>query len=497
MALGTSLVAITRVKLDAIPDLSETQVVVSSEWTGRSPTFVEDQVTYPLASELIGIPHVTDVRGVSMLGMSFIYVVFEDGTDISWARARVTESVNTLRGSLPENVTPTVGSDATGVGWVFQYTLTDKTSKHDLDELRAFQEFTLRYALENIPGVAEVASVGGYQRQYQVTVDPNRLRAYRITLEEVIDAIRRSGNDVGGRVIDLSGHEYYLRGRGYLHDPAAIEGIAVRPNGVDRPALLIKDVATVSFAPDVRRGLLDWNGAGEAVGGVVIARNGANALDVITRVKGRLKELQNSLPPGVELNVAYDRSGLIQRAISTLTHVLAEEVIVVSIVIVLFLFHLRSSLLAILLLPLGVGLAFVPMVLLEIPSTIMSLGGLAIAIGASVDAYIVMIEAGHKKLEQAGSGADRKGLLAQAAKEIAPALFSSLLIVAVAFLPIFALNGQAGHLFKPLAYTKTFVMLISAVLSITAVPALQSVFIRGRYRPRESQSHLAVHHWPL
>jgi len=486
LALGASLVAIRRVKLDAIPDLSEPQVVVSSGWMGRSPTLVEDQVTYPIASKLIGIPHVTDVRGVSMLGMSFIYVIFEDGTDLSWARDRVTESVNGLRGALPEDVTPTLGADATGIGWVFQYTLTDRTSKHDLDALRAFQEFTLRYALENVPGVAEVASVGGYQRQYQVTVDPNRLRAYRITLAEVIDAIRRSGNDVGGRVVDLSGHEYYLRGRGYIRDPGALEAIAVRPGGVDRPALLIRDLATVSFAPEARRGLLDWNGAGEAVGGVVIVRNGANALDVITRVKSRLEELQSSFPPGVELKVAYDRTALIGRATSTLTHVLAEEIVVVSLVIVLFLLHLRSALLAILLLPLGVGLAFVPMVLLDIPSTIMSLGGLAIAIGACVDAYIVMIEAGHKKLEQAGPGADRQALLARAAKEIAPALFFSLLIVAVAFLPIFALNGQAGHLFKPLAYTKTFVMLISALLSITALPALQGFFVRGRIAPERA-----------
>jgi len=484
-ALVAALVAIKRVKLDAIPDLSDPQVIVFTEWMGRSPTLVEDQVTYPIVSKLIGAPHVTDVRGFSMFGMSFVYVVFDEGTDIYWARSRVLEYMNSLRAGLPEGVSPTLGPDATGVGWTFQYTLTDKSGQHGLDELRTFQDFTLRYALGSVPGVAEVASVGGYQKQYQVTVDPERLRAYGVTLSELTDAIRRSNNDVGGRIIELSGREYYVRGRGYIHDLGAIEKIALRASGPGGAPLLVKDVATVRFGPDIRRGLLEWNGEGEAVGAVVVTRYGENALDVIQRVKKKIDELRPSFPAGVELSIAYDRSGLIERSIDTLKHALTEEAIVVSVVIMLFLLHFRSSLLPILSLPISVALAFIPMVLLDIPSTIMSLGGIAIAIGATVDAQIVMIEAGHKKLEHAGPGADRHRLLIQAAKEVTPAIFFSLLIIAVAFLPVFTLTGQAGRLFKPLAYTKTFVMLISALLSITFAPAMQDLFIRGKITPEK------------
>jgi Cu(I)/Ag(I) efflux system membrane protein CusA/SilA len=484
-ALVGSLVAIKKVKLDAIPDLSDPQVIVFTEWMGRSPTLVEDQVTYPIVSKLIGTPHVTDVRGFSMFGMSFVYVIFEEGTDIYWARSRVLEYMNGLRGALPEGASPTLGPDATGIGWTFQYTLVDKGGRHGIDELRTFQDFTLRYALGSVPGVAEVASVGGYQKQYQVTIDPNRLRAYGVTLSEVIDAIRQSNNDVGGRIIELAGREYYVRGRGYIHDLGAIEKIALRTNGPAGTPLLIKDVATVRFGPDIRRGLLEWNGEGEAVGAVVVTRYGENALDVIGRVKKKIEDLRPSFPEGVELQIAYDRSGLIERSIDTLKHALTEEAIVVSVVIMLFLLHLRSSMLPILSLPISVALAFIPMVLLDIPSTIMSLGGIAIAIGATVDAQIVMIEAAHKKLEHAGnpSGAERRQLLVAAAKEVTPAIFFSLLIIAVAFLPVFTLGGQAGRLFKPLAYTKTFVMLISALLSITFAPALQDLFIRGKITP--------------
>jgi Cu(I)/Ag(I) efflux system membrane protein CusA/SilA len=484
-ALIGSIVAIKRAKLDAIPDLSDPQVIIFTEWMGRSPTLVEDQVTYPIVSKLIGAPHVTDVRGFSMFGMSFVYAIFEEGTDIYWARSRVLEYMNGLRGALPEGAAPTLGPDATGIGWVFQYTLTDKTGKHGLDELRTFQDFTLRYALGSVSGVAEVASIGGYQKQYQVTVDPNRLRAYGVTLSEVIDAIRQSNNDVGGRILEFSGREYYVRGRGYIKDLASIEKIAIRagPNG--GTPLLVKDLATVRFGPDIRRGLLEWNGEGEAVGGIVVMRYGENALDVIERVKKKFAELAPSFPEGVEMTIAYDRSGLIERSIDTLKHALTEEAIVVSIVIMLFLLHFRSALLPILSLPLSVALAFIPMVLLDIPSTIMSLGGIAIAIGATVDAQIVMIEAGHKKLEHATPGADRHRLLIEAAKEVTPAIFFSLLIIAVAFLPVFTLSGQAGRLFKPLAYTKTFVMLISALLSITFAPALQDLFIRGKIRPEK------------
>ena len=484
-ALVASLVSIKKMKLDAIPDLSDPQVIVFTDWMGRSPTLVEDQVTYPIVSKLIGTPRVTDVRGFSMFGMSFVYVVFEEGTDIYWARSRVLEYMNGLRGALPEGVSPTLGPDATGIGWTFQYTLTDRSGKHGLDELRTFQDFTLRYALGSVPGVAEVASVGGYQKQYQVTVDPNRLRAYGVTLNEVMDAIRQSNNDVGGRIIEFSGREYYVRGRGYIHDLGAIEKIALRTSGPGGTPLLVKDVATVRFGPDIRRGLLEWNGEGEAVGAVVVTRYGENALDVIGRVKKKIEDLKPSFPDGVELTIAYDRSGLIERSIGTLKHALTEEAIVVSLVIMLFLLHFRSSLLPILSLPISVALAFIPMVLLDIPSTIMSLGGIAIAIGATVDAQIVMIEAGHKKLEQAGPGADRRRILIEAAKEVTPAIFFSLLIIAVAFLPVFTLSGQAGRLFKPLAYTKTFVMLISALLSITFAPALQDLFIRGKIRPEK------------
>jgi copper/silver efflux system protein len=484
-ALIASLVAIKKTKLDAIPDLSDPQVIVFTEWMGRSPTLIEDQVTYPIVSKLISTPHVRDVRGFSMFGMSFVYIVFDEGTDIYWARSRVLEYMNGLKGTLPEGATPTLGPDATGIGWTFQYALTDKSGKHSLDELRTFQDFTLRYALGSVPGVAEVASVGGYQKQYQVTVDPNRLRAYGVTLTEVIDAIRQSNNDVGGRIIELSGREYYVRGRGYIHDLGAIEKIALRTSGPSGTPLLVKDVATVRFGPDIRRGLLEWNGEGEAVGAVVVTRYGENALDVIGRVKKRIEELKPSFPEGVELTIAYDRSGLIERSIDTLRHALTEEAIVVSLVIMLFLLHFRSSMLPILSLPISVALSFIPMVLLDIPSTIMSLGGIAIAIGATVDAQIVMIEAGHKRLEQAGAGADRNRILIEAAKEVTPAIFFSLLIIAVAFLPVFTLTGQAGRLFKPLAYTKTFVMLISALLSITFAPALQGLFIRGKIRPEK------------
>jgi Cu(I)/Ag(I) efflux system membrane protein CusA/SilA len=482
-ALLGATAAIRRIKLDAIPDLSDPQVIVFTEWMGRSPTLVEDQVTYPLVTKLIGTPNVTDVRGYSMFGMSFVYVVFREGTDIYWARSRVLEYLNGLRGQLPEGATPALGPDATGIGWVFQYTLADRSGQHGLDDLRTFQDFTLRYALGSVPGVAEIASIGGYQKQYQVTVDPNRLRAFGVTLADVTAAIRASNNDVGGRILEMSGREYYVRGRGYIKDLNDIAGIALRSTGAGGTPLLIKDVAEVRFGPEIRRGLLEWNGDGEAVGGIVVMRHGENARDVIARVKKKLEDLRPSLPAGVEVEIAYDRSDLIERAVATLKHALFEEALVVSLVIVLFLLHVRSSLLPILSLPIAVALSFIPLYLLDIPSTIMSLGGIAIAIGATVDAEIVMIEAAHKKLEHAPAGADRQRLLAEAAREVTPAIFFSLLIIAVAFLPVFTLTGQAGRLFRPLAYAKTFVMLISALLSITFAPALRDLLIRGKIRP--------------
>jgi len=482
IATAAAIWSIRQVKLDAIPDLGDPQVIVFTEWMGRSPTLVEDQVTYPIVSSLVAAPRVADVRGSSMFGMSFVYVIFEEGTDLYWARSRVLEYMSSIRARLPEGANPVLGPDASGIGWGFQYTLVDTSGKNAADELRTFQDFTLRYALGQVPGVAEVASVGGFQRQYQVTVDPNKLRAYDLTLGEVISKIRDSNNDVGGRIMELAGREYYVRGRGYIQELGALERTAVRARGPNGVPILVKDLGTVRFGPDIRRGLLEWNGEGEAVGGIVLVRYGENVLDVVGRVKQKIADLQHTLPPGVKVEIAYDRSDLIHRSIATLKRALVEEAIVVALVIVLFLLHVRSALLPIISLPIAVALSFIPMVLLDIPATIMSLGGIAIAIGATVDAEIVMIEASHKKLEHAPPDADRHALLAEAAREVTPAIFFSLLIIAVAFLPVFTLTGQAGRLFKPLAYTKTFVMLSAAALSITFAPALRDLLIRGKIR---------------
>jgi len=472
--------SINRIKLDAIPDLSEPQVIVYTEWMGRSPTLVEDQVTYPIVAALVSAPKVKDVRGTTMFGMSFIYVVFEEGTDVYWARSRVLEYLSSIRNRLPPDVNPILGPDASGIGWTFQYALVDKSGKHSLDELRTYQDFTLRYALGSVPGVAEVASVGGYEKQYQVTVDPNKLQAYGVTIQDVITAIRNSNNDVGGRILEMSGREYYVRGRGYIQDLGAIEKIVLKTNATTGTPVLVKDVGAVRFGPDIRRGVLDWNGEGETVGAIVVMRYGENAVDVIERVKAKIAELRPTFPEGVDLSIAYDRSALIERSVHTLKHALIEEAITVAVVILIFLLHFRSSLLPIMSLPIAVALAFIPMYLLDISATIMSLGGIAIAIGATVDAEIVMIEASHKKLEQPHTEADRHRLLAEAAREVTPAIFFSLLIIAVAFLPVFTLTGQAGRLFRPMAYTKTFVMLFSAILSITFAPAMREFLIRGK-----------------
>jgi len=488
-ALGAAW-SIRHVQLDAVPDLTDPQVIVYTEWMGRSPTLIEDQVTYPIVSSLISAPRVVDVRGYSMFGMSFVYVIFEEGTDMYWARSRVQEFISGIRSRLPEGVAPALGPDATGIGWAFQYTLTDRSGQTSIDELRTFQDFTLRYALGSVPGVAEVASVGGYQKQYQVTIDPNRLRAYNVTLDDVVRAVRDSNSDVGGRLIELSGREYYVRGRGYIQDIGALASTAVKANGPNGVPVLVRDLGTVRFGPDIRRGALEWNGEGEAVGGIVVVRYGENTLDVVGRVKKRLEELRAGFPPGVTFEVAYDRTGLIERSLATLKRALLEEALTVAAVILLFLGHVRSALLPMLSLPLAVALAFVPMYFFDIPATIMSLGGIAIAIGATVDAEIVMIEASHKKLENAPPGADRHRLLAEAAREVTPAIFFSLLVIAVSFLPVFTLTGQAGRLFRPLAFTKTFVMLAAAVLSITFAPALRDLLIRGKIRP-ESEHPLS------
>ncbi|HXS15999.1 MAG TPA: efflux RND transporter permease subunit, partial [Polyangiaceae bacterium] len=379
------------VKLDAIPDLSDPQVIVFTEWMGRSPTLVEDQVTYPLVTSLLGAPHVVDVRGQTMFGMSFVYVVFEEGTDIYWARSRVLEYLNTVRSRLPADATTRLGPDATGIGWVYQYALVDRTGRHDLGQLRTFQDFSLRYALTSVPGVAEVASVGGYEQQYQVTVDPLRLHNFDLTISHVVQAVRRSNNDVGARVLEMSEREYFVRGRGYFTRAEDIESIVIR---ADRGTpVRVSDVAHVSMGGDIRRGAADFDGKGETVSGIVVMRYGENALDVIGRVEKKLEELKPTLPQGVEIVPVYNRKHLIERAIETLKNSLTEEMIVVALAILLFLLHVRSALLPIISLPLAVVTAFIPMYFLGVPATIMSLGGIAIAIGATVDAEIVMVEA--------------------------------------------------------------------------------------------------------
>ena len=480
VATAAAVWSIRHARLDALPDLGDPQVIVYSEWMGRSPVLVEDQVTYPIVSALVGAPRVADVRGHSMFGMSFVYVIFEEGVDPYWARSRILEYLSSIGPRLPEGVRPTLGPDSSSIGWSFQYALVDTSGRNALDELRTFQDFTLRPAIGQVRGVAEVASVGGFQRQYQVTIDPNKLRTYGVTLEEVISRVRDSNGDVGGRVIELAGREYFVQGRGYIQDLGAIERTAVRARGPQGVPILVKDVGTVRFGPDIRRGVLEWNGEGEAVGGIVLVRYGENVLEVIGRVKQRIAELEPTLPAGAKVEVAYDRTGLIERSIGTLKKALIEEAIVVALVVIVFLLHFRSALLPIISIPIAVALSFIPMVLLDIPATIMSLGGIAIAIGATVDAEIVMIEASHRRLAAAPPGADRDRLLADAAREVTPAIFFSLLVIAAAFLPVFTLTGQAGRLFRPLAFTKTFVMLSAALLSITLAPALRHLLLRGR-----------------
>ncbi len=473
--------AIANIPVDAIPDLSDVQVIVWTEWMGRSPDLVEDQVTYPVVTSLLSAPRVEAVRGYSMFGMSFVYVIFEDGTDLYWARSRVLEYMREIESRLPPGVSPVLGPDATAVGWVFQYALVDSSGGHDLSELRTFQDFNLRYALSAVAGVAEVASVGGYQKQYQVEVDPVRLEAYGLTIGEVARAIRASNNDVGGRVIEMSGREYFVRGRGYINDLDALRAVSLGASATGTP-IQLGSVAKVSFGPDIRRGVGELDGIGEAVGGIVIMRHGENALEVIDRVKEKIDQVRPFFPEGVALKVVYDRSGLIERAIDTLKRTLIEEGIVVAAVIIIFLMHFGSSLVPIVVLPVAVGLAFIPMYLLGVNSNIMSLGGIAIAIGAMVDASIVLVENAHKRLEQTPVGADRREIVIDAAKEVGPSIFYALLIITIAFLPIFALTGQAGRLFTPLAYTKTFAMFFAAVCAVTLAPALMTILIRGRIR---------------
>ncbi|MDA8387862.1 MAG: efflux RND transporter permease subunit, partial [Nitrospiraceae bacterium] len=476
------LYALSRMPLDAIPDLSDVQVIVYTAYPGQAPQVVEDQVTYPLTTAMLAVPGSTVVRGYSFFGSSFVYVLFKDGTDLYWARSRVLEYLNYISKRLPPGVHPTLGPDATGVGWIYEYALVDKTGRHDLAQLRSIEDWYLRYQLESVEGVSEVASVGGYVKQYQVEIDPNKLVAYGIPLSKVKSAIERSNNDVGGSVLEMSGTEYMVRGLGYIKSVQDIENV---PLGVDRygTPVLVRDVADVHLGPAPRRGLAELNGQGEVAGGIVIMRSGENALATIERVKAKLQSLKAGLPAGVEIVPVYDRSGLIERAVHTLDEKLIEESIVVALVCILFLMHFRSAFVAILTLPMGILMAFIVMRLQGLSANIMSLGGVAIAIGAMIDAAIVMIENAHKHLEKSAGDENHWAIIASAAKQVGPALFFSLLIITCSFLPIFTLQAQEGRLFKPLAFTKTYSMAAAAILSVTLVPVLMGYFIRTTLLP--------------
>ena len=485
LVAGWGIISMLRTPLDAIPDLSDVQVIVKSSYPGQAPQVVEDQVTYPLTTAMLAVPGAVTVRGYSFFNDSFVYIIFEDGTDLYWARSRVLEYLSQVTPTLPEGVRTALGPDATGVGWVYQYALVDRTGQHDLSDLRSLQDWFLKFELQTVEGVSEVASIGGMVRQYQVVVDPDKLRAYDIPLTRVRDAIRRGNMESGGRVIEMAEAEYMIRATGYVDSLADLENIPLKTTAEGVP-VLIRDVARVRYGPELRRGVGELNGQGEAVGGVIVMRFGENALATIERVKERLEELKESLPEGVEIVETYDRSSLIERAVDTLKDKLVEEFIVVALVCLLFLFHFRSSLVVILSLPLGILASFIVMNAQGINANIMSLGGIAIAIGAMVDATIVMIENYHKHLEKAGDDLDentRWRVVADAASEVGPALFFSLLIIALSFVPIFALEAQEGRLFKPLAFTKTYAMAAAAGIGITLVPVLMGYLIRGHITP--------------
>ncbi|WP_072767076.1 efflux RND transporter permease subunit [Nitrosospira sp. Nsp11] len=479
--IGLGIHAVIRMPLDAIPDLSDVQVIIYTEYPGQAPQVVEDQITYPLSTAMLAVPKSKVVRGLSVFGASFIYVIFEDHTDIYWARTRVLEYLNFASGRMPRGVTPTLGPDATGVGWVYQYVVV--AAQHTLAELRTIQDWFVRYQLTKAQGVAEVASVGGFVKTYQVTVEPRKLQAYGIPLNQIAAVIRASNRDVGGRVIEMAETEYVVRGRGYLRGISDIENLVVK--ATEGTPVLIRDVARVELAPDERRGIAELNGEGEVVAGIVVARYGQNALDVIDNLKTKIKEISSGLPEGVSLHAVYDRSDLIHRAIDNLKRVLIEESIIVGVVCIVFLMHARSALVAIIMLPIGVLIALTAMHMLGLNSNIMSLGGIAIAIGAMVDAAIVMIENAHKHLERAPPDSPRLQIVIDACREVGPALFFSLLIITVSFLPVFTLEAQEGRMFAPLAYTKTFAMAGAALLSITLVPVLMFLFIRGKIMPEQ------------
>ena len=467
------------VRLDALPDLSDTQVIVYTTWD-RSPDLVEDQVTYPIVSGLLGAPGVKAIRGFSDFGFSFVYVVFEDGTDLYWARSRVLEYLNAIQTRLPEGVTPSLGPDATGVGWVFQYALTDPEGRHDIDELRSYQDWTLRYALQAVEGVAEVATVGGFEKQFQITVDPVRLAALQVPLMDVTNAVKASNNEAGGRLLEWSGAEYMVRARGYARTIADFEQIVVRAEAGGVPVLL-RDVARVSLGPEMRRGVSDLDGRGDAVGGIVVMRQGENALNVINRVKQRLHELEPGLPTGVKVVTTYDRSDLIRRAIDTLTHELVIQMIIVSLVILVFLWHLPSAIVPIVTIPVSILLSFIPLAMAGVSINIMSLAGIAISIGVLVDGAIVEVENAYNRIhlwQANGSKGSFHDVRLEALKEVGPSVFFSLLVIAVAFIPVFTLVDQEGRLFKPLAYSKNLVMGLAAVLAVTLDPALRMMFAR-------------------
>ena len=481
LVLAWAFWAIQRTPLDALPDISDTQVIIFTEWPGRSPNLVEDQITYPIVTTFLAAPKVKTVRGFTMFGLSFVFVLFEDGTDIYWARSRALEYLSNIQGRLPKDVIPQIGPDATGVGWVYEYALVDKTNKHDLQQLRTFQDWYLRYWLSSVPGVSEVASVGGFEKEYQVEIDPVKLQAFRLSLPEVTQAIRRSNNEVGGRVVELAEHEYAIRGRGYITDKYMLEKVVVGTNEQGTP-ILIRDIARVQIGGNIRRGLVELNGEGEVVGGIVVMRYGENALAVINRVKEKITKMKPAFPEGVELIPTYDRSLLIKHSLSTLSKALIEEIILVSLIIMLFLFHFWSALIAIIALIVAVAISFIPMYYMGLTANVMSLAGIIIAIGDVVDAAIIMIENAHQKLEK-NKERSRVEVVIEAAKEIGPSVFGSLLVTVAAFIPIFTLQAQEGRLFSPLAYTKTFSVLFGAFLGITLVPALMVVLIRGNIRP--------------
>jgi len=478
--------SLKHIPLDALPDISDVQVIIHTAWEGEPPDVIEDQVTYPIVTSLLAAPRVKAVRAQTMFGDSYVYVVFQDGTDVYWARSRILEYLQQIGGRLPQNVHPAIGPDATGAGWVYEYALIDRSHQHSLADLRSIQDWHLRYQLETVPGVAEVASIGGFVKQYQVRLDPNKLLAYGVSLSTVIERVKMSTNEVGGRVLELTGTQYMVRGLGYLRSLSDLENVPViAKNGTP---VLIKDLGTVAFGPDIRQGVAEWNGEGETVGGIVVMRDGMNALSVIEGVKQKLGQIKGSLPPGVEVVSGYDRSGLINASIDTLQRDLLEEAIIVSLVIIAFLFHFRSAFIPILTLPIAVVMSFIPMYYLHVTSNIMSLGGLALAIGVLVDAAIVMVENGYRHLserQEAGPVAEmeRRRILIDAAKQVGPALFFSLLIIVVSFLPVFLLEAQEGRMFRPLAWTKTLAVGFSSLLAITLVPVLMLMLIKGRLRP--------------